>query len=54
MLVGHTDVVHTLALAPDGRMLASAGMDTRIRFWDIARGERLATASLCERPVRLL
>ena len=54
MLVGHTDVVHTLALAPDGRMLASAGMDTRIRFWDIERAERLATAPLCERPVRLL
>ena len=54
MLVGHTDVLHTLALAPDGRMLASAGMDTSIRFWDIARGERLATAPLCTRPVRLL
>lgn len=53
-LVGHTDAAHALALAPDGRMLASAGMDTRIRFWDIERAERLATAPLCTRPVRLL
>ena len=51
-LVGHTDVAFTAAVTPDGRMLATAGADTRIRFWDLARAELLATAMVCDRPVR--
>ena len=44
----------TAALAADGRMLATAGADTRIRFWDLARKELLVTAMICERPVQYL
>ena len=51
-LVGHTDVAYAAAMTPDGRMLATAGADTRIRFWDLTRAELLATAMVCDRPVR--
>jgi hypothetical protein len=51
-LVGHTDVAYAAAMTPDGRMLATAGADTRIRFWDLTRAELLATAMVCDRAVR--
>ncbi len=54
VLVGHTNVAFAAALAADGRMLATAGADTRIRFWDLARKELLVTAMICERPVQYL
>ncbi len=38
VLNGHRDWVQTLAFAPDGQMLASAGYDKTIRVWRVASG----------------
>lgn len=53
-LVGHTNVAFTAALTGDDRMLATAGADTRIRFWDLARGELLVTAMVCDEPIHTI
>ena len=47
-LIGHTDAAYAIAMTPDGRLLATGGADTRVRLWDLARGEQLASALLCE------
>jgi WD40 repeat protein len=38
-LAGHGDAVYALAYSPDGRWLASGGLDTRARLWDAATGQ---------------
>jgi len=38
VLTGHTDPVVALAVAPDGRWLASAGGDGTVRIWDPVTG----------------
>ena len=40
-LPGHTDEIWTLALSPDGKMLASGGKDRRIGVWDVEKNEWL-------------
>lgn len=35
---GHTDALHTLAVSPDGKLLATGGYDQKIRLWDMATG----------------
>ena len=38
---GHVHYVGPLAFAPDGKTLASAGTDRRIRMWDVVSGKQL-------------
>jgi WD40 repeat protein len=42
-LVGHSDIIHSLAISPDGKTLASASGDRTIKLWNIADGTVRAT-----------
>jgi WD40 repeat protein len=42
----------SLALAPDGRVLAASGTDGRVRFWDVAEGRLLGELPEPDREVQ--
>jgi WD40 repeat protein len=53
-LIGHTNSVRALAVAPDGSWLASAGHDGQIRIWDPTAGAPLSSLRVAGRLSHLL
>ncbi|MBI1318364.1 MAG: protein kinase [Candidatus Hydrogenedens sp.] len=45
-LTGHANTVAQLAVSPDGAWLASAGLDRRLKVWDLKTGECVASAAV--------
>jgi WD40 repeat protein len=41
-LAGHTGVVLSLAITPNGQILASGGQDQTVRLWEVPNGRELA------------
>ena len=42
---GHQDAVYSIALSPNGKILASGSYDQKIKLWDTANGKELNTLS---------
>ena len=46
----HNDVITSVAVSPDGKLVATAGMDNSVRFWD-TKGARLGALPRALSPV---
>ncbi len=44
-LHGHSDMVSSVAMSPDGKQVVSASWDNTIRVWDVLKGTELLTIS---------
>jgi len=42
---GHKDAIYSVALSPDGKLLATGSYDQKIKFWDVETGKDLKTLS---------
>ncbi|KAH8705549.1 putative WD-repeat protein [Talaromyces proteolyticus] len=51
-LEGHSDIVHSAAFSPDGRLLASVSEDTTIKIWDVITGALQKTVKGDDWPVQ--
>jgi small GTP-binding protein len=51
VLKGHTSLVHSVAVTPDGRRAVSGSADRTVRVWDLEREECAATLKGHTRPV---
>jgi WD40 repeat protein len=50
VLDGHQGMVTSLAFSPDGRILASSGVDFFVKFWDVGTGRLLGQVALADTP----
>jgi WD40 repeat protein len=57
-IIGHKDAIYSMALSPDGKVLATGSYDQKIKLWDVALAKEIRTLSghngcvygLCFRP----
>jgi len=45
VIEGHKDAIYSLALSPDGKVLATGSYDQKIKLWDVASGKEIRTLS---------
>jgi WD40 repeat protein len=51
---GHTRWVRFCAFSPDGRILASVGLDELVRLWDVATHEQIAALTGHQRRIHFV
>jgi WD40 repeat protein len=44
-LLGHTDIVNSIAISPDGKTLISGSNDKTIKLWNLGTGDLIGTLS---------
>jgi WD40 repeat protein len=49
--LGHSNFINAIALSPDGRLLASGGVDNTIEIWDLAANRELRVIGGYKAPV---
>jgi DNA-binding beta-propeller fold protein YncE len=51
VLTGHSDLVFSLAINPEGNILASGSLDKTVKIWDLGKGELIYTLSERADPI---